>query len=275
MPSHPQRLTDRVAIVTGAAGGIGAATCLRLAAEGARVVVADRDERGAEEVARDIGERATAISFDAADPESVRSLVEQTVETHGRLDVLHNNAAFSATSGDTNVTDIDLDIWEHAFDVNVRGYLLGCKHAIPHMIESGGGSIIMTTSGAADRGAMERLAYGCSKAAVNNLTRFVATQYGKQGITCNAVSPGVVLTEGARQSMAPEMIGILERNTLVDRLGHPDDVAGAVAYLASDEAAYITGTVLYLDGGMAAHAPYHSDVIQAFADRGTFLPEED
>ena len=145
-----QRLGGKVAIITGGASGIGAATARRLAAEGACVAIGDLNGAGAEQLAAEIGDRAVGVQFDAGDVASVELLVERTVAQFGRLDILHNNAAIMAPEvigNDTNPVDIDFSVWDKTMEVNLRGYLAGCKYAIPHMISSGGGSIILTASG--------------------------------------------------------------------------------------------------------------------------------
>jgi NAD(P)-dependent dehydrogenase (short-subunit alcohol dehydrogenase family) len=262
-----RRLEGKVAIVTGGASGIGAATARRLAAEGARVAIGDLNGPGAKSVAADIGSAAVGIQFDAGDVESVERLVECAVLEFGRLDILHNNAAIMAPEiigSDTNPVDIDFSIWDKTMEVNLRGYLAGCKYAIPHMINSGGGSIILTASGSGLFGDLSNIAYGTSKAGILGLNRYVATIYGSQGIRCNAINPGLIRTEGGKGNVPEAMLPIMQRNTLVPRLGKVEDIAAAVAFLASDDAAFITGTTINVDGGMTCHAPYMSDFLEAY-----------
>jgi NAD(P)-dependent dehydrogenase (short-subunit alcohol dehydrogenase family) len=259
---HPMlnRLAQKVAIVTGGAGGIGSATARRLAREGARVVVADIAREAAEAVATEIGAAAAAKAFDAADIDSIEELVSFTVERFGRLDILHNNAAYVGAdlARDSKVTDIPIELWDKTMSINLRAYFAGCRFAIPHMVKQGGGSIINTASGSAFVGDLARVAYGTSKGAVVSLTKYVATQHAAEGIRCNAIAPGLILTpafaNSGQTNLAPFMKQILS-----SRVGQPDDIAAAVAYLASAEAAYITGTVLHIDGGLSAHQPYVAD----------------
>ena len=264
--SECRRLEGKVAIVTGGASGIGAATVRRLVAEGARVAIGDINEDAADALAKELAGATLAVRFDAADVASVEALVSTTVEHFGRLDVLHNNAALMSPdviAQDTNPVDIDFEIWDRTFAVNVRGYLAGCKYAIPHMLQDGG-SIIMTASGSGKMGDLSNIAYGSSKAAIIGFTRYVATIYGKQGIRCNAICPGLIRTEGGKKNVTGPMVAIMERNTLVPELGQPEDVAAVVAFLASDDAKFMTGAILDVDGGMLCHSPYMSDVLELY-----------
>jgi NAD(P)-dependent dehydrogenase (short-subunit alcohol dehydrogenase family) len=271
-----KRLEGKVAIVTGGASGIGAATCRRLVEEGASVGIGDLNGAGAEALAKELGDAAIGIEFDAGDVASIEQLVATTVERFGRLDILHNNAAIMAPdhiAKDTNPVDIDFEVWDRTFDVNVRGYLAGCKYAIPHMIAAGGGAIINTASGSGVMGDLANIAYGSSKAAIIGFTRYVATIYGKAGIRCNAINPGLIRTEGGKKNVYGPMVGIMEANTLAPRLGQPEDIAAAVAYLASDDGAFVTGVIMNIDGGMLCHAPYMSDILALYGEGQAFGAE--
>lgn len=261
-----ERLTGKVAMITGAASGIGRATAERFIAEGARVAIVDINLHGARSLAAQLGDAAIAIGCDAEDVSQIEAAVAQTVSAFGRLDVLYNNAALMSPDIiklDTTPTDIDFAIWDKTFAVNLRGYLAGCKYAIPHMIRQGGGSVIMTSSGSGITGDIGNVAYGSSKAAVNNLVRYVATIYGKQGIRCNAIAPGLIRTEGGKKNVHGPMVAIMEANTLMPRLGKPEDIAAMAAFLAADESEFVTGQIISVDGGMMAHAPYISDIFAA------------
>lgn len=258
------RFKDAVAIVTGGASGIGEATCRRLATEGATVVVADRNIALARKVAAAIGSQAHAVEFDAADVASIRALVEGAIEQHGRLDVLHNNAAIGSPevhARDTTAIDIDFDTWDLVMSVNLRAYLAASKYALPHMIARGKGVIINSASAGAFSGDISRIAYNVSKTAIIGLTRQLATQHGHQGIRCNAVAPGLVLTPAAR-AVAADVIEVMARHILTPQLGEPEDIAGLVYYLASDEARYINGQTYIIDGGMLAHNPANPDLAE-------------
>jgi NAD(P)-dependent dehydrogenase (short-subunit alcohol dehydrogenase family) len=249
-----ERFDGEVAIVTGGAGGIGSATCRKLAAQGARVVVADLDAAGADALAAELGQ--TAIAFDLGDPDDVQRLIAETVQRHGRLDVLVNNAALrtrEAMRADTTIETLDVDGWREMMDVNALGFALACKHAIPHLRTAGGGSIVNITSEQAIVGANVGSAYAASKAAIIAITRMVATQCGRDGIRCNAIAPGLIVSERIREDTA--LMDAVLPHVLLGRLGEPDDVADLICYLASREAAYITGQVYAVDGGYLAHMP--------------------
>ena len=255
-------IEGKVAVVTGGASGIGAAACRHFAAAGARVVIGDIDAERAQALAAEIGERcAWPFGFDAADTGQVRQLVEQGAAHFGRLDFLFNNAALVSrdiVKRDTNPVDIEFEVWDRVLAVNARGYLAGCKYAIPHLLKAGGGAIVMTGSGSGLRGDLANIAYGASKAAIMSLSRSVATIYGKQGIRCNVVNPGLIVTERGRETMAPAVRDVLLRHTLTPRLGVPDDIAAMVLHLCSDDGAFITGQAISVDGGMQEHMPYYA-----------------
>lgn len=249
------RLDGKVAIVTGAGSGIGEASARLMASEGASVVVADISRAEAERVAGEIG-NAVVAEVDVSDEASVIRMVETAVESFGGLDVLHNNATDSSTNAaDTDIVTLDMAIFDRLVAVNLRGQFMGCKHAIPHMLARGGGSIVNTASVDGFVGRGVRAAYGASKAGVVLLTKAVAAQYGTRGIRCNAVAPGLTLTPGAVGNAAPEYIDAALALYPMPRLCTPHDVASAVLFLASEEAAYINATTLMVDGGATVYMP--------------------
>nr|WP_231708399.1 SDR family oxidoreductase [Sphingomonas populi] len=257
-----KRLEGKVAIVTGGAGGIGAAATARFVSEGAHVVVADIDEARAKEVADRHGDKAFACAFDAADNESVRALMDGTAARFGRIDVLYNNLAQLsevAVTQDTTVVDTPFEVWNDLMAINAGSYFAACKFAIPHMLANGGGAIINTATGCALAGDVRRTSYGASKAAVVALTKYVATQYGKQGIRCNTIAPGLILTETLKRA-SPELLNLMSRHILTPRLGQPEDIAALAAFLASDESGYINGELIACDGGLLAHLPQTAEI---------------
>ncbi len=266
LPSPSQRLDDRVAIVTGSASGIGRASALALAEAGAAVVVADIDAAGAERVAGEIsdrGGRAFGQPVDVAEEESIRTMIARAVERFGGLDILHNNAAEvspDVLARDRTITELDLDVWDRTLTVNLRGPMLGCKHAIPHMLDRGRGSIVNTSSASGLTGDLSRTAYGASKAGLDSLTRSVATQYGKRGIRCNSIAPGVVETPALARNVPPEDLDRYLRSHLTPTLGRPEQIAAVVVFLCSDAAAFVTGQTLGVDGGLLAHHPAFAEL---------------
>ena len=250
-----QRLNEKIAIVTGAASGIGAACAAMLAAEGARVVVADLNLNGAAAQARrieELGGQAIAAQVDIGDQASIEALFELTLKTWGGLDVLHNNAAATSLSStvDAAVEVVDVGVWDDTMRINLRGTMLASRYAIPLMRSRGGGSIINTSSGAAQAGALGYSAYGVCKAGIEALTRYVAAQHGKEGIRCNAIAPGLIVTPATAGNYAGPVGDMMLSHHLTPRLGRPEDIAHAVVYLASDEAAFVTGHTLQVDGGV-------------------------
>ncbi|MDQ4039891.1 MAG: SDR family oxidoreductase, partial [Actinomycetota bacterium] len=251
MPASRSRFAGKVVIVTGAGSGIGRETASAFAREGANLVVADINAEAAAKTVEQIdaaGGQATVSHVDVSDDESVRSMVDLAVRTYGRLDVLHNNAYWAPLN--RSVTETSLDEWDRTIAVTLTGVFLGCRHAIPVMIESGGGAIVNTASVAALAASPRFGAYVAAKGGVVALTRSVAFDYGGCGIRCNAVAPGLIETPATEPVLAdPGRRDWLSGKLLVGRIGQPADIANAVLYLASDESAFMTGQTLVVDGG--------------------------
>ncbi|MBA2933630.1 SDR family oxidoreductase [Sphingomonas sp. CGMCC 1.13654] len=256
-----RRLEDKVAFMTGAAGGIGSATVRRFVSEGARVAIADIDGARARALAEEIGPATIAFTLDIGDEPAFKAAIDATVAHFGKLDILFNNAALvdaESLQYDSNVVDIPNRVWERTMQVNVNGFLYGCRHAIPHMAAAGGGAIVNMASGAGVAGDHARIAYGTSKAAVIALTKYIATQHGRQRIRCNAIAPGPIVTPNSK-AFAKEF-AIIARHNPMGEPGKPEDVAALAAYLAADESGYVNGQVITIDGGMSAHHAHVMDM---------------
>jgi NAD(P)-dependent dehydrogenase (short-subunit alcohol dehydrogenase family) len=190
-------------------------------------------------------------------------MIKTTINTYGALHVLHNNAALTSASDfikDTSIIDMETAIWDRYLQINLRGAMLGCKHAIPKMLKSGGGSIINTSSNQSIAGDSQGFAYASAKGGINSLTITIATAYGKQGIRCNAISPGLIMSERAIEAVPAEAVSINEQSNLVPRVGRPEDIAHMAVYLASDESSFITGQIMKVDGGQLAHLPHFAQM---------------
>ena len=248
------RLAGKSAIVTGGAGGIGRATSLALAAEGARVAVVDLKQDAAEAVAAEIraaGGEAIAFGADVSAEPDVERVVAAAAAEFGGIDIAFNNAGIIRR---TTAVETTVDEWDRVFGVNVRGIFLMCKHVVPIMAEKGAGSIINTGSGWGLKGGGQAISYCASKGAVVNMTRALAIDHGPQGIRVNSVNPGDVntgmLRDEARQ-LGQETGSFLAEaaDRPLRRMGEPEEIAAAVVWLASDESSYVTGSAMVVDGG--------------------------
>lgn len=247
------RFHGKTALVTGAGGGIGSAISRRLAAEGANVVVADANEMAAKEVAKALvgeGLSAAPLVFDLLDPEATAVAVQQVITAHGRLNVLVNNAGINRRGDLLSLTEND---WDLSFAVNVDSLFHLCRAVLPHMMESGGGSIVNTASQWGLYPAPGHIAYNVSKAAVVAFTKNLARDYAPYNVRVNAVAPGEVRTPMLESGLARSGRTVADLDALVPfgRIGTPEEVAALVAFLASDEAPYICGSVVEITGAQA------------------------
>jgi len=250
------RLEGKVALITGAGNGMGRAASLLFASEGARVVVVDAaTDAGAATVAAvtDRGGDAAFVEADVSDEPQVEAMVEFSTSTYGALHVLYNNAGiFPADDG--GVTETAVETWDRVMDVNLKGVWLGCKHAVPALVESGGGSIVNVASFVALMGAATpQIAYTASKGGVLAMTREVAVEHARRGIRANALCPGPIDTPMLRELMSdPEWARRRLAHIPMGRPGRPDELAKAALFLASDDSSYMTGATLVVDGGITA-----------------------
>jgi NAD(P)-dependent dehydrogenase (short-subunit alcohol dehydrogenase family) len=251
-------LNGKVAFISGGAGAIGSATARRLALDGARVVIGDLPNSNLHEVAASLqgeGLDVAAQELDLEQEASIRAAIETIARKYGRLDVLDNNAALKGLKEDRGVIDMSAELWDRVMSVNARGTMLMCKYGLPLMIAGGGGSIINISSGTSVAGDQYATAYAVSKGAINTLTYYVAAQHGQQGVRCNGLLVGSVVTPAMQRVLPEAMREILRAHKLVGRLGRPQDIAEVVAFLASDRSAWITGQMWSIDGGFFAHIP--------------------
>jgi len=252
-------LKDKVVVFAGA-GGIATATASFLGAAGASIVVSDVVEAAAKataQAAREAGGQAIAMVADIADESQVKAQIDRAVKEYGRIDGLFNVAANihpDEVAKDTDAIGIDLAAWQRTIDVNLTGYLLTLRHALPHMIAGGGGSVVNTISNAVYAGMNDKVAYSVTKAGVTALTRHVARCYGKDRIRANSLSPGLVLTEQTKLNLPEEYRDLILRQTPSWRHGEPADLGATAAFLFSDLSSWTTGQVFCVDGGTTMRA---------------------
>lgn len=247
-----RRLQDKVAVITGAASGIGRAAALRFAADGAHVVVADLAGDEGRAVAEEVS--GCFVRTDVTDPEDVQEMYAQTVSRYGGLDICFNNAGISPPDDDS-ILDTDIDAWQRVQDVNLKSVYLCCKYGIPHLLDRGGGAIINTASFVAILGAAtSQISYSASKGGVLSMSRELGVQFARQGIRVNALCPGPVNTPLLQELFAadPERAARRLVHVPMGRFAEPAEIAAAVAFLASDDASFITASTFLVDGGITA-----------------------
>lgn len=257
-----QRFKGKVAVIVGGATGTGAETARRLATEGALAVIGDINFEAAETTAAGIAESggsAIPVRFDLADEASIASLMQTAVDTYGGLDILFNNAADlsnETVNNDSDAINIDLDLWNHILQVDLTGYMLACRYAIPHMLNRGGGAIVCTSSDASFilHPAGIQLGYCSAKLGVVALVRHVAGRWGKQGIRCNCISPGTIATETWYRTIesvyGPDFdTAEIAKSNPSGRICQPADIAGTAAFLLSDDAAGVNAQIIHVNGG--------------------------
>jgi NAD(P)-dependent dehydrogenase (short-subunit alcohol dehydrogenase family) len=244
-------LSGKVIIITGAAGNLGSCMSQLLASRNARLVLSDINEKAVCEVRDQIrrqGGQAIAQPADVTKETDLRNLIDAAAKEFGGIDVLINNAGL-----------LGQELWDRTIDINLRSVFLASKCAIPHLINRGGGTIINISSAAALGGYHMLHAYGTSKGGVNTLTKYIATAYGKNNVRCNAILPGLHLSEEAKARTSKESLEGLAEHCMLPRLGLPEDIAKVVAFLASDDAYYITAQLISVDGGLVGHLPHLAD----------------
>ncbi len=250
------RLEGKAALITGAGAGIGRATALLFAREGARVMVADFVPAGGHETVkmiREAGGEGAFVEADVSKPADVRMMVTRTVEAFGRLDILFNNAGIQGKFAMT--ADTPEEVWDRVFATNLKSVFLGSKHAIPQMLEQGGGVIISTASAAGVIGLPGTGAYGASKAGIIHLTRTMALEYADRNIRVNCISPGTIMTAMSPGTIDPENVPPFHQSQAMRRFAQPDEVAAVALFLASNDSSFVTGTNTVVDGGYTAGIP--------------------
>jgi NAD(P)-dependent dehydrogenase (short-subunit alcohol dehydrogenase family) len=252
-------LTGKSIVVTGAGGNLGGCMAMLLASRGARLTLSDINKVSLAK-RRDLilqqGGEAQAHVADVTREGDLQALMDAAVAAFGGLDVLVNNAGLIGQENAIGVLDVPAELWDRTLDINLKSVFLASKCALPHLVRRGGGAIINISSDSSVTGNLAMTAYAASKAGVNTLTRYIAAQHGKDNVRCNAVLPGIHLSEEAIARTPPESLQQMADHCLLPRLGVPEDIAKLVAFLASDDAFYITAQLIQVDGGLLHHVPH-------------------
>lgn len=273
-----KRLDTKVAVITGGGDGIGKAIAVLFALEGAKVVVGDINEETGNNTVNQIGTEegdGTFVQCDTSRYDEVENLVKTAEEKYGRLDIMVNNAGIASIN---KCADVPLEEWDRGVAVNLTGVFYGCKCAIPAMLKNGNGSIINISSTSGLFGDYGMCWYNATKGGVSNLTRNVAIDYARQGLRCNAINPGIVLTEIGRRAWDGDtkFRDAIGQHYPMGRPGTPKEVAFCALFLASDESSFVNGINLICDGGISAHTgqPYYGDIDEYLSWKALEIPQD-
>ncbi len=258
------RLENKVVLITASTRGIGLACVKRCANEGAIVYMGARNVERAKEIAKELnsnGAKVKVVYNDATVKESYKTMVEEVVKAEGRIDVLVNNFGTSNPKVDLDIKSTDYEEFIRTIDLNLASVFLTTQAVVPHMAANGGGSIINISSIGGLRPDVSQIAYGTSKASINYLTKLIATQCARDNIRCNAVLPGMTATDAVNENLTEGFKEFFLKHTPIKRMGTPEEIAGTVAYFASDDSAYTTGQIVDVSGGFGMPTPVYGDMI--------------
>ena len=264
------RLQGKVVLVTASTRGIGLACVERLAKEGATVYMGARNVERAKEIANELnkeGYQVKVVYNDATVKESYKTMVEEVVNQEGKIDILVNNFGTSNPKVDLDIKTTDYNEFIGTVDINLASVFLSSQAAIPHMAANGGGSIINISSIGGIRPDISQIGYGTSKAAINYLTKLIATQCARDNIRCNAVLPGMTATDAVNNNLSDAFKEFFLKHTPIKRMGLPEEIAGTVLYFASDDSAYTTGQIVDVSGGFGMPTPVYGDMIELKSKR--------